>query len=80
MCVCIHVHIMYYFLESEVKVKLKSLRTREKQKAKKRKTGSGTDDVYKSKWPYFEQLPLLDEFVVARIEIVYQICRSVMSM
>ena len=50
--------------------KKKNLRTqysRERQKTKKRKTGEGADEVYMSKWPYFECLRFLADFVASKI-------------
>ena len=38
----------------------------EKQKFKKRPTGTGTDDVYKPKWPHFDQLKFLDDFITPK--------------
>eukprot|EP00731_Ephydatia_muelleri_P036605 Em0288g4a len=58
--------------ECEVKAKIKSIRaqyTREKQKSSKVKTGTGTDEVYVSKWPHLEQLKFLDDFIIAKKSI-----------
>ena len=55
-----------------MKAKLKSLRTvftRERKKTKKRKTGQGVDEVYVSKFPHFERLQFLDDFVGAKNSI-----------
>ena len=52
-----------------MKAKTKSIRaqyTREKQKSSKVKTGTGTDEVYVSKWPHLEQLKFLDDFIIAK--------------
>lgn len=52
----------------EVEKKWRALRTqytRERQK-KKKKSGDGADDVYISKWMYFERLNFLDDYVSAR--------------
>ncbi|KAL5510402.1 hypothetical protein EMCRGX_G005940 [Ephydatia muelleri] len=43
--------------------------TREKQKSSKVKTGTGTDEVYVSKWPHLEQLKFLDDFIIAKKSI-----------
>ena len=56
-------------VEDDVSKKIKNLRTqytRERQKKKKRKTGQGADEVYVSKWPYFERLRFVDEFVAPK--------------
>ena len=53
----------------QIKTKLKNLRTqctREKQKTKKRPTGTGTDDLYVSKWPFYTRLRFLDDSVEAK--------------
>ena len=55
-----------------MKAKIKSIRaqyTREKQKSSKVKTGTGTDEVYVSKWPHLEQLKFLDDFIIAKKSI-----------
>ena len=52
-----------------MKAKIKSIRaqyTREKQKSSKVKTGTGTDEVYVSKWPHLE---FLDDFIIAKKSI-----------
>lgn len=52
----------------QVKTKLKNLRTqymREKLKTKK-PTGTGTDDLYVSKWPFYTRLRFLDDSVEAK--------------
>ena len=62
----------YLLIECEVKAKIKSIRaqyTREKQKSSKVKTGTGTDEVYVSKWPHLEQLKFLDDFIIAKKSI-----------
>ena len=57
------------YLEAQVKSKLKSIRaqyTRERLKTTKWKTGTGTDDVYTSKWPHYKVLAFLNDFVVPK--------------
>lgn len=56
-------------LDEDVTKKLKNIRTqyvRERQKATKRKTGEGIDDVYVCKWPHYEYLKFLDDFVTPK--------------
>ena len=56
----------------DVKTKLKSIRTvytRERKKTRKRKTGQGLDEVYVSKYPHFDRLRFLDDFVGAKSSI-----------
>ena len=53
----------------EIEKKLRKLQTQytwEKQKTKKTKSGDGADDVYKLKWPYFQQLSFLEQFITAK--------------
>ena len=60
---------MFYFIAAIVKAKLKSIRTiytRERQKATQRKSGSGLDDVYTSKFPHYDRLQFLNDFVGAK--------------
>ena len=55
--------------DEDVTKKIKSVHTqysRELQKFKERPTGTGTDDVYKSKWPHFEELQFLQDFITSR--------------
>ena len=62
----------YCFTVSDVKAKIKNIRTvytREKTKTKKKKTGQGLDEVYVSKYPHFDQLRFLDDFVTAKSSI-----------
>ena len=50
-------------------MKIKNIRTqygREREKYKKRPTGTRTDEVYQSKWPHFEKLQFLDDFISTR--------------
>lgn len=57
---------------NDVKAKLKSVRTiytRERKKTKTRKTGQGLDEVYVSKFPHFDKLHFLDDYVVAKSSI-----------
>ncbi len=57
------------FLVEEVMKKLKCIRSqysREKQKARIRKARYGTDDVYTSRWVYYDRLSFLDSFVVVK--------------
>lgn len=59
----------YFNTVDEVQKKVKSLRTqygRERQKTGKRKNGDGLSDVYTSKWPHFEKLRFLDDYVTAK--------------
>ena len=70
---------MYFYAEKEVKSKLKSLRaqyTRERQKVNKRRTGTGVDEVYNSKWPFYEQLKFLDDHVMAKSSISNMVCTN----
>ena len=64
---------MPYFIlilsETEINKKLRSVRTqfsREFAKVKKRKTGTGTVEVYISKWTHFEKLMFLKDFVIPK--------------
>jgi len=53
----------------EVKRKIINLRSQfshELSKAQKRRTGSGTDEVYESKWVHFRSLLFLKDYVQAR--------------
>ena len=53
----------------EVTKKIRNMWTyysRERQKFKKRPTGTGTDDVYKPKWPHLDQLKFLDYFITPK--------------
>ena len=54
---------------SDVKAKIKNIRTvytREKKKTRTKKTGQGLDDVYVSKYPHFDSLHFLDDYMVAK--------------
>lgn len=60
------------FFVPEVKAKLKSIRTqytRERKKTKKKKIGSALEDVYVSKFPHYERLQFLDDYVVAKVSL-----------
>ena len=49
--------------------KIKNLRTqykRERQKTRKTKTGTGTDDVYVSKWQYLDRLRFLEDHLTVK--------------
>ena len=63
--------VITYVFDSaaEVQRKIKSIRTqygREGQKVVKRKSGDGFDDIYVSKWPHFDNLQFLADFVTAK--------------
>ena len=63
---------LFIVSDEDVTKKIKSVRTqysRELQKFKKRPTGTGTDDVYKSKWPHFEELQFLQDFITSRATV-----------
>ena len=60
---------MFFDTADEVQRKIKSIRTqygRERQKVVKRKSGDGLNDVYISKWPHFDKLQFLADFVTAK--------------
>ena len=64
-----YIYIILHYTDVQIKTKLKYLRTqytREKQKIKKRPTGTGTDDLYVSKWPFYTRLRFLDDSVEAK--------------
>ena len=55
-------------LVADVKAKINSLRTRtcSKESTTSRKSGSGRDEVFKSKWPYFQSLQFLRDSITPR--------------
>ena len=66
---CIIIKYTLFIADDDVTKKIKNIRTQytcERQKAAVKKSGSGLDDVYISKWPHFNKLRFLDEFVVAK--------------
>ena len=58
-----------FHLENEIKKKIRSLHTQyssERQKIRTNKSGDGTDNLYKTKWPYFDRLKFLNDHITAR--------------
>ena len=54
---------LFFFIEENIKAKINTLRnyySKElKQQSQSQKSGVGRDDIYQSKWPYFQSLRFL---------------------
>ena len=84
MYIGVHLGVLFSYnnVDTEVTKKIRNMRTqysRERQKFKKRPTGTGTDDVYKPKWPHFDQLKFLDDFItpkktISNLEVRILLC------
>ena len=61
-------HCSYFFLEKEVTQKFNSLRSYYSNELVKSsaKSGAGTDEVYQSKWQFFNSLKFLRDSVFPR--------------
>ena len=71
-CLCTTLLFTFSPTDEDVSKKIKNLRTqfmRERTKTRKSKSGEGAETVYITKWPHFQRLRFLEEFIIPKKSI-----------